>query len=49
MQLIDRVNAKEDLVAREGQWAYRLRTLKPNGLNESDFFFSENREERTRI
>ena len=48
IQLIDRVNAKEDLIIKEGQWAYRLSSLTPDGLNESDFFFSQNRRERTR-
>ena len=41
--LIDKVNVKEDLIAKEGQWAYRLRSVRPEGLNESDFFFSQNR------
>ena len=48
IHLIDRVNAKEDLIAKEGQWSYRLRSVRPEGLNESDFFFSQNRGERTR-
>ena len=39
IQRIDKVNAKDDLLAKEGQWAYRLRSLKPNGLNESNFLF----------
>ena len=34
IQLIDKVNAKEDLLAKEGQWAYRLRSFKVDGLNE---------------
>ena len=35
--------------AKEGQWAYRLRSVRPEeGLNESDFFFSQSRGERTR-
>ena len=40
MQLIDKVNAKDDLLAKEGQWVYPLRSLKPDGLNESDFFLA---------
>ena len=32
MQLIDKVNDKDDLLAKEGQWVYRLRSLKPDGL-----------------
>ena len=46
MQVIDKVNDKDDLLAKEGQWVYRLRSLKPDGLNESDFFFGHNRGER---
>ena len=38
IKLIDRVKAKEDLIAKEGQLAYRLHSLKPDGLNDSDFF-----------
>ena len=48
IQLIDKVNAREDLLAKEGQWAYRLRSLQPDGLNESDFFFSQNKGEGIR-
>ena len=48
VHLIDKVNAKDNLLAKEGQWAYRLRSVRPEGLNESDFFFSQNRGERTR-
>jgi len=47
LNLIDKVNAKEDLIAKEGQWAYRLRSVRLEGLNESDFFFNQNRGERT--
>ena len=49
IHLIDRVNAKEDLIAKEGPWAYRLRSVRLEGLNESYFFFSQNRGERTHI
>ena len=45
--LIDKVNAKDNLLAKEGQWAYQLCSVRPEGLNESDFFFSQNRGERT--
>ena len=48
IHLINKVIAKEDLIAKEGQWAYRLRSLRPQGLNESDFFLSQNRGERIR-
>ena len=49
IQLIDKINDKDDLLAKEGQWVYRLRSLKPDGLNESDFFFGHNRGERGRM
>ena len=39
IQLIDQVNGEEQLREKEGQWAYRLKTLVPNGLNDNDFFF----------
>ena len=48
IQLIDRVNDEKDLLDREGQWAYRLKSVKPHGLNESDFFFSQNKSSRVR-
>lgn len=48
INLTDKVNAKEDLVTKEGQCAYRLQSVRPEGLNESDFFFSQNWGERTR-
>ena len=41
IQLIDRVNGEQQLREKEGQWAYRLNTLDPNGLN--NFFFVQNR------
>ena len=46
IQLIDRVNGEDQLWEKEGQWAYRLRTLDPNGLNDNDFFFVQNRHSR---
>ena len=49
VHLIDKVNEKDNLLAKEGKWAYRLRSIGPEGLNESDFFFSQNRGERTRM
>ena len=33
IQLIDKVNAKDDLLAKKGLWVYWLRSLKPDGLN----------------
>ena len=35
-------------IAKEGQWVYRLRSLKPDGLSESDFFVGHNRGIRER-
>ena len=46
IQLIDRVNGEEQLREKEGQWAYKLKTLYPNGLNDNDFFFVQNRRSR---
>ena len=46
IQLIDRVNGEKQLREKEGQWAYKLNTLDPNGLNDNDFFFVQNRRSR---
>ena len=46
LQLIDRVNGEENLREKEGQWAYKLKTLDPTGLNDNDFFFVQNRRSR---
>ena len=46
VQLIDRVNNERDLLDKEGQWAYRLRCIRPRGLNDSDFFYSQNKRAR---
>ena len=46
IQLIDWVNGEDKLREKEGQWAYRLKTLYPNGLNDNDFFFVQNRRSR---
>ena len=48
IQLIDQTNDERDLLDREGQWAYRLKCVKPHGLNESDFFFSQNKSSRVK-
>ena len=46
--LIDRVDNEEELREKEGQWADRLKTLAPDGLNANDFFYSQNRRTRVR-
>ena len=49
VQIIDKVYGSVDnLLDKEGQWAYRLRTIAPEGLNESDFFYCQNRRSRAR-
>ena len=48
IQLTDKVNDKDDLLAKEGHWVYRIHFIKTDGLNESDFFFDHNRRERRR-
>ena len=37
-QLIDRVNGEDQLRDKEGQWAYMLKTVRPQGLNDDCFF-----------
>jgi len=41
IQLIDRVNGDEQLQEKEGQWAYKLKTLDLNGLNDNVFFLQK--------
>ena len=36
----------KELREKEGQWAYKLNTLDPNGLNDNDFFFVQNKRYR---
>ena len=48
IQLTDKVNDKDDLLAKEGHWVYRIHSIKTDGLNESDFFFDHKRRERRR-
>ena len=48
VMLIDRVFGEEQLRDKEGQWAYRLRTVAPDGLNLNDFFYLKNRRSRAR-
>ena len=43
VMLIDRVFGEERLRDKEGQWAYRLRTVAPDGLNSNDLFYLQNR------
>lgn len=38
IQLFDKFNDWEILIEREGQWVYRLRSLRPEQLNDSNFF-----------
>ena len=33
VHLIDNVNEKDNLLAKEGQWAYRLRSVRPEGIS----------------
>ena len=47
-QIIDKVHNNEKLAVKEGKWAYRLQTLKPESLNDSDVFYSHNRVTRKR-
>ena len=48
IQLIDGVSGKESaLLDKEGQWANRLNCIQPQGLNISDFFYSQNRATRS--
>jgi len=42
VQLIDKCNSEAQLREREGQWAYRLKSIYPRGLNSDDFFCSRN-------
>ena len=51
VKLSDCNEERDDLLYKqfeEGQWAYRLRHLKPHGLNESDFSFNQNRATRVK-
>ena len=42
IQLIDKCSGEQQLREREAQWAYRLRSIYPQGLNSDDFFCSRN-------
>ena len=43
IQLIDRAKGEKELRDKEGQWVYKLGTLKPQGLNENGGFYAQNR------
>ena len=43
---IDKVNNERDLLDKERQWAYRLGCIRPHCLNDSDFFYSQNKRAR---
>ena len=42
IQIIDKIHNNEKLVVKEGEWAYRLQTLKPECLKPSEFFSARN-------
>ena len=42
IQLIDKCSGEQQLREREAQWAYRPRSIYPQGLNSDDFFCSRN-------
>ena len=42
VKLIDKCKGEQHLREREAQWAYRLRSIYPQGLNSDDFFCSRN-------
>ena len=46
IQLIDRAKGEKELRKKEGQWMYRLETLRPQGLNEDDGFYAQSRKTR---
>ena len=46
VRLTDKVNNERDLLDKERQQAYRLECKRPHGLNDSDFFYSQNKRAR---
>ena len=48
IKLIDKykVSHESNLLDKEGQWAYHFKSIKPQGLNNSDFFFNQTRSNR---
>ena len=43
VQIIDKVSNEKELRDKEGQWAYKINSISPNGLNDNDFFYNINR------
>lgn len=43
------MNGEEELRDKEGQWAYRLNTLRPDWLNDNDFFLCLEQAFKTRV
>ena len=46
IKLIHQIYVEEQLREKEARWAYRLKTLVPDGLNDNEFFFGQNRRSR---
>ena len=47
VQLIDCDREEKDLRQKKGFWIYNLKTILPNGLNDNDCFYVQNRKTRT--
>ena len=43
VQIIDWVKGEKELREKEGQWIYKLGTIVPNGLNDNDGSYAQNR------
>ena len=41
IRIISGVRTEDGLVVKEGEWAYSLQTLRPDGLNDGNFFYSQ--------
>ena len=48
IKFIDNVPHESKLLDKEGQWAYRLKSIRPQGLNNNDFFVNQTRSNRKR-
>ena len=46
--LLDTMECPMNVLDKEGSWAYRLKCIKPQGHNNSDFFFNQTRSNRER-